>query len=242
MSYDEPKVHCGHVSSSGRRCSAWAIRGSDPPRCAAHSERKGGAGAPSKDQDRGAHSFYRPALHPEELADLIACAEDLSLDDEIATTRITLRRILALLSADGNPQGHPQEGHPQGGAPTGSGAAMTQDGHPQGGAPTGSGAAMTQDGHPQGDAPTGSGAAMTQDGHPHGGAPTGCGPAMTLEEYARLAALSLAGARTVARLLRDKRALAGEAADGISGAIAQAIDELATEWGVDLSGGSANEW
>ena len=36
------------------------------------------------------------------------------------------------------------------------------------------------------------------------------------------------------RLLRDRRALSGEAADGISGAIAQALDELSTELGVDL--------
>jgi len=36
------------------------------------------------------------------------------------------------------------------------------------------------------------------------------------------------------RLLRDKRALSGDAADGISGAIAQALDELSTELGTDL--------
>ena len=36
------------------------------------------------------------------------------------------------------------------------------------------------------------------------------------------------------RLLRDQRALEGEAADGISAAISQALDELSTELGVDL--------
>ena len=36
------------------------------------------------------------------------------------------------------------------------------------------------------------------------------------------------------RLLRDKRALSGDAADGIAGAIAQALDELSTELGVEL--------
>lgn len=36
------------------------------------------------------------------------------------------------------------------------------------------------------------------------------------------------------RMLRDQRALSGEAADGIAGAIAQALDELATELGTDL--------
>ena len=36
------------------------------------------------------------------------------------------------------------------------------------------------------------------------------------------------------RLMRDQRALSGEAADGISGAIAAALDELSTILGVEL--------
>lgn len=46
--------------------------------------------------------------------------------------------------------------------------------------------------------------------------------------------LLLQATRTIARLLRDKRALTGEAADGISAAIAQALDELGTELGLPL--------
>ena len=38
----------------------------------------------------------------------------------------------------------------------------------------------------------------------------------------------------LSRLLRDRRALSGEAADGIAAAIAQTLDELSTEWGVTL--------
>jgi hypothetical protein len=41
-------------------------------------------------------------------------------------------------------------------------------------------------------------------------------------------------ASRLGRLLRDRRALSGEASDGISGAIAQALDELATELQTDL--------
>lgn len=41
-------------------------------------------------------------------------------------------------------------------------------------------------------------------------------------------------ASRLGRLLRDQRALSGAAADGISGAIAQALDELATELQTDL--------
>jgi hypothetical protein len=54
------------------------------------------------------------------------------------------------------------------------------------------------------------------------------------EEYARLASLLFNGARTIAQLLRAQRALSGEAAEGISGAMAQALDELATIKGRDL--------
>jgi hypothetical protein len=35
-------------------------------------------------------------------------------------------------------------------------------------------------------------------------------------------------------LMRAKRALSGEAADGLADAFAQALDELSTELGVDL--------
>jgi hypothetical protein len=55
-----------------------------------------------------------------------------------------------------------------------------------------------------------------------------------ITDYAKLAGLSLQAARTIARLLRDQRALSGKAADGIVAAIAQALDELSTEWGVQL--------
>jgi len=56
------------------------------------------------------------------------------------------------------------------------------------------------------------------------------GQLLVLADFARLAAVVFQGGRTVARLLRDRRALSGEAADGIAGALAQAIDELSTEW------------
>ena len=63
-------------------------------------------------------------------------------------------------------------------------------------------------------------------------APTDPPARFALQDFARLAAVVFQGGRTVARLLRDRRALSGEAADGIAGALAQAIDELSTEWGL----------
>ena len=41
-------------------------------------------------------------------------------------------------------------------------------------------------------------------------------------------------ASRIGRLLRDQRALSGQAADGIAGAIAQALDELSSELGTPL--------
>lgn len=55
-------------------------------------------------------------------------------------------------------------------------------------------------------------------------------PALTPHELATLAPLIFQGAQTVARLLRAQRAIGGEAAGGITGAVAQALDELATQW------------
>ncbi|MCC6192203.1 MAG: hypothetical protein IT318_24495 [Anaerolineales bacterium] len=57
---------------------------------------------------------------------------------------------------------------------------------------------------------------------------------IALETLVKVAEALAAGTGRVARLLRDKRALSGEAADGIAGAIAAALDELSSELGVEL--------
>ncbi len=53
-------------------------------------------------------------------------------------------------------------------------------------------------------------------------------------DYAKLAGLLLSGANTIARLLRVQRILSGETADGIAGAIGQALDELSAEFNIEL--------
>jgi hypothetical protein len=50
----------------------------------------------------------------------------------------------------------------------------------------------------------------------------------------RLFSLHAQNASRMGRLLRDQRALSGQAADGIAGAIAQALDELSSELGLPL--------
>lgn len=56
----------------------------------------------------------------------------------------------------------------------------------------------------------------------------------SITELARLLSIHGANATRLGKLLRDRRALSGDAADGITGAIAQALDELSTELGLDL--------
>ena len=59
-------------------------------------------------------------------------------------------------------------------------------------------------------------------------------PNPDLDLVGRLFGLHGQNASRLGRLLRDRRALDGEAADGIAGAIAQALDELSTELGTEL--------
>jgi hypothetical protein len=57
----------------------------------------------------------------------------------------------------------------------------------------------------------------------------------SIQELSHLLQIHGQNASRLGRLLRDRRALGGEAADGISGAIAQALEELSTELGTDLT-------
>lgn len=153
------KIHCSRITARGQPCQAWAVHGSDPPACSAHAGRNTGAGAPTGNQNRRTHGFYSAAIENGEIADLIAYADDLSLDDEIALVRVALRRLVAAFGADAE---------------------------------------------------------------------------LDPGQLATLATTAFNGSRTVARLLRDKRAISGEAADGISAAMATVLDELGTQWGIEL--------
>lgn len=153
----KPTSHrCTFTAASGNACRAWAVHGSNPPACVAHGGRARGS-PPGDNANARKHGFYSPVLEPEELADLVAFADDLSLDDEIALARVILRRLVAL-------------------------SQVNRD----------------------------------------------------IDTIVKLASLALQATRTIARLLRDKRVICGEAADGIAGAIGQALDELSSEWSIDL--------
>ena len=115
-----PKTRTGRVCSfrtkAGRPCRAWAVRGSDPPACSSHlqASAKGEATGLARagfceraeellrllalDEEVPEAGFYRHTLSDEELADLVSYAAEESLEDEIACTRIAVRRTLELLN------------------------------------------------------------------------------------------------------------------------------------------------
>lgn len=130
-------------------CRAWAVRGADPPLCAAHAERS--AASKAENQNARKAGFYSGALTDEELADLAVLGDGATLSDEIGAVRVVMRRVLTTTEASVEPA---------------------------------------------------------------------------------VAACLFDGARTVARLLRDRKAISGEAADALCSAIDQAIQEFVTEAGI----------
>ena len=52
---------CKHEYADGQPCRAWAVRGSEPPRCAAHAGR---VGAPPGNQNARRHGFYARTSSP----------------------------------------------------------------------------------------------------------------------------------------------------------------------------------
>lgn len=93
-------IPCTHTTRAGNPCRAWAAAGTDPPACSAHAGRNVGAGGPLANQNARTHGFYGRILSEQELADLVAYAADMSLDDEIACARVALRRTLEFIRQD----------------------------------------------------------------------------------------------------------------------------------------------
>lgn len=83
---------CTALTAKGNPCQAWAMHGRDL--CAVHAKVNAGSGAPAGNQNATRHGFYRSILTADELADLVANADNDTIDDEIALTRVTLRRLM----------------------------------------------------------------------------------------------------------------------------------------------------
>jgi len=102
-----PAVHNPHIMTTctattvaGQPCKNHAVKGS--LLCKAH----GGSalvpgrgleirhGAPLGNTNALKHGFYRPTIRQDEYADLITNAEQFDLADELAITRVRLRRLM----------------------------------------------------------------------------------------------------------------------------------------------------
>jgi len=149
-------TRCIATKKDGTPCAAFAVRGSNPPRCSAHGGGSAPVGAPSGNQNARTHGFYAhelsPLPEPEDIPDSIA-----EVIHDLAVKQARLSKVI-------------------------NGQRNSKD----------------------------------------------------IQTLARLLALHAQTASRLGRLLRDQRALSGEAADGISSAIAQALDELSNELGTDL--------
>jgi len=143
---------CTATCRNGDPCRAWAVRGTDPPRCASHGGSKSPPGAPLGNTNALKHGFYAQSDLP----------EDATIDDIIARLymqQLELETYIAEVKAAN---------------------------------------------------------------------------AASILELTHLLQLYGQNASRLGRLLRDERALSGDAADGISSAIGKALDELGSEWGIDI--------
>ena len=140
---------CTALTANGSPCRAWAARGSEPPRCAAHS---GKSGAPAGSPSRLKHGQYAAPGPDVDLTTIDGVIADLA--DRQARLTAFLERVLV-----------------------------------------------------------------------EGG---------DVIEVAKVFALHGQNASRLGRLLRDKRALSGQSADGLLEAIGVALDEISTELGIRL--------
>jgi hypothetical protein len=90
---------CSATTAAGTPCKNHAVKGSQL--CKAH----GGStldianGAPPGNTNALKHGFYRPTIREDEYADLLTYAEQFDLADELAITRVRLRRLMTYIDA-----------------------------------------------------------------------------------------------------------------------------------------------
>jgi hypothetical protein len=145
---------CTATRADGSPCQAWAVHGTEPPRCAPHGGGRAPARPPDGNQNALKHGYYTDVHLPEH------CTIE-AIIRMLYHKQVALDDYIDHILATGTP---------------------------------------------------------------------------SIGELIHLLRIHGQNASRLGRLLRDRRALSGEAADGISGAIAQALDELSNELGTDLRG------
>lgn len=92
------KTRCSATTTLGQPCKSWAVRDSDPPLCATHMGLTVGGGAPKGNQNALKHGFYSRVISEAESAQLVGLMQSGEIDDELAMTRVLLRRVLEKLN------------------------------------------------------------------------------------------------------------------------------------------------
>jgi len=100
---------CTALRKDGEPCRAWAVRGSDPPRCGAHGGGSASAGAPAGNQNARKHGVYDdagdlPADLDARIRDLDRRVEELSAyidgrEDLVSEEYIRLLGLFGLLTS-----------------------------------------------------------------------------------------------------------------------------------------------
>lgn len=156
-------IHCSATRADGSPCRAWAVRGTDPPRCGVHGGTDARIGPPLGNTNALKHGYYaRPSTLSAASPDGDAGEELCTIDDVIFSLHQKQKLLDAYIDEVVSNQ------------------------------------------------------------------------SASVANIAHLLRLQGQNASRLGRLLRDRRALSGDAADGISGAIGQALDELSTELGIPL--------
>ena len=86
---------CTATTAQGNPCKAWAIRSSDPPRCAPHA---GLAKGKKGNQNAVKHGYYRQLVESDEILSLYDDAGDVDLDQEAILLRVYLHRLTQYLN------------------------------------------------------------------------------------------------------------------------------------------------
>jgi hypothetical protein len=78
---------CGATCADGTPCKAWAVHGTDPPRCAPHGGGSAPVGAPPGNQNARTHGFYAHIASPG------ASPDECTIDNIIADLYCKQRRV-----------------------------------------------------------------------------------------------------------------------------------------------------
>jgi len=110
---DHRSTRCAAICADGSPCRAWAVRGTQPPRCAPHGGGRAPVGAPSGNQNARSHGYYVRCDIPAEgwtletlIADVAARHEGISgylerllADDQVAPADVPRPFALYAVSA-----------------------------------------------------------------------------------------------------------------------------------------------